>query len=144
MASESYGKPLPVLDGLAGEFYGWCKKRELRFQRCAKCSAWRHVPREMCPECSSTDWEWAKSSGRGTVYTWTVAERPLHPAFADDTPYAPAVVELEEGVRLVTEIVECRPDDLEIDTPVEVVFEEVTPGITLPKFRRSGHEGAVS
>lgn len=139
MADDGYKKPLPALEGLTGEFYAFCRNGELRFQRCKSCDTWRHVPREMCAECGSMQWHWQASSGRGKLFTWTVAARPLHPAFAEDAPYAPAVVELEEGVRLVTEIVDCRPDDLEIDDPVEVVFAEVTPEITLPKFRRSGH-----
>lgn len=132
-----YSKPLPVLEGLTGEFYGWCKKNELRFQKCGACGSWRHVPREMCPECGSTTWEWQKSSGAGKVFTWTVAARPLHPAFADAAPYAPVVVEMEEGVRVLTELVDCAPSELEIDMPVEVVFDQVTPEITLPKFRKA-------
>jgi len=133
-----YSKPLPVLEGLTEEFYGWCKNGELRFQRCTECGAWRHVPREMCPECSSTDWDWQRSSGRGRVFTWTVAERPLHPAFAGSAPYAPVVVEMDEGVRLLSEVVDCLPADLRIDMPVEVQFEAVTPEVTLPKFRKAG------
>jgi uncharacterized OB-fold protein len=125
-----------VLEGLTGEFYGWCTKGELRFQKCSDCGAWRHVPREMCPDCGSTEWDWQKSSGAGKVFTWTVAERPLHPAFADAAPYAPVVVEMEEGVRVLTEIVDCPPSELKIDMPVEVVFDAVTDGVTLPKFRR--------
>ncbi len=131
-----YSKPLPVLEGLTEEFYGWCRKGELRFQRCTECSAWRHVPREMCPECGSTDWDWQKSSGRGVVFTWTVAARPLHPAFAGAAPYAPVVVEMEEGVRVLSEVIDCPPGDLAIDMPVEVVFDAVTPDVTLPKFKR--------
>jgi len=137
--ADDYKKPLPALEGLTQEFYAFCKDGELRFQRCKTCDTWRHVPREMCAECGSMDWHWQPSSGRGKLFTWTVAARPLHPDFADDAPYAPAVVELDEGVRLVTEIVDCRPGDLEIDAPVEVVFDAVTAEITLPKFRRSGH-----
>jgi uncharacterized protein len=131
-----YSKPLPLLEGLTEEFYGWCGKGELRFQRCTECKAWRHVPREMCPECGSTDWDWQKSTGRGRVFTWTVAVRPLHPAFAGCAPYAPVVVEMEEGVRLLSEVTDCAPDELVIDMPVEVVFEPVTPEITLPKFKK--------
>jgi uncharacterized OB-fold protein len=71
------------------------------------------------------------------LYTWTVIERPLHPAFAKDVPYAPAVVELEEGVRLLSQVVDCAPDALEIGLPVEVTFDAVTPEVTLPKFRRA-------
>ncbi len=125
------------MQGLTKEFYDWCKQRELRFQRCKNCGAWRHVPREMCADCGSWAWEWAKSSGRGTVFTWTTVARALHPAFQQSTPYAPAVIEMEEGVRLLSEAVDCTPDQLQIGMPVEVVFDDVTPEITLPKFRRA-------
>jgi uncharacterized OB-fold protein len=134
--ARDYDKPLPALDGHTKEFYEWCQRGELRFQRCTACGTWRHVPREMCASCNSFEWEWARSSGRGTVYTWTVIERPLHPAFAKDVPYAPAVVELEEGVRLLSHVADCTPDVLEIGLPVEVFFDAVTPEVTLPKFRR--------
>ncbi len=134
--ARDYDKPLPALEGLTKEFYEWCRKGELRFQRCTACGTWRHVPREMCASCNSFEWEWARSSGRGTVYTWSVIERPLHPAFAKDVPYAPAVVELEEGVRLLSHVADCTPDVLEIGLPVEVFFDAVTPEVTLPKFRR--------
>ena len=132
----SYTKPLPLLEGFAGEFYAWCKKGELRFQRCSDCSAWRHVPREMCAECSSMNWTWERSSGRGHVFTWTVTAMPLHPAFKGATPYAPVVVEMEEGVRLVSEMIDVAPEDLRIGMPVRIAFEAVTDEVTLPKFRR--------
>jgi hypothetical protein len=136
-SETTYAKPLPVLEGLTQEFYAWCKRRELRFQRCGDCGAWRHVPREMCAACGSWRWEWARSTGRGRLFTWTVVARPLHPAFVDDVPIAPAVIEMDEGVRLVSLVVDCPPDGLEIGMPVEVVFEDVTGEITLPKFRRA-------
>jgi len=136
-AGTEYTKPLPTLQGLTQEFYDWCGERELRFQRCSECSAWRHVPREMCAECGSFRCEWAPSSGRGTVFTWTVVARALHPAFKDALPYAPVVIEMEEGVRILSEVLDCPLDELEIGMPVEVVFDEVTPGVTLPKFRRA-------
>ena len=129
-------RPLPELEGLTKDFYGHCKRRELRFQRCGDCGAWRHVPREMCAECGSWSWEWAPSSGRGRVFTWTVVARALHPAFQDACPYAPVVSEMEEGVRILSEVADCPPDELEIDMPVEVIFEDVTERVTLPKFRR--------
>ncbi len=132
-----YTKPLPLMAGLTAQFYDWCKQHELRFQRCTQCGTWRHVPRQMCPQCGSFQWEWAKSSGRGKVFTWTVAARPMHPAFVDDVPYASVVVEMEEGVRLLSQVIDCPPDQLEMDMPVEVFFEDVTPEVTLPKFRRA-------
>ena len=131
----AYTKPLPVLEGLAGEFYSWCKGGELRFQRCNACKAWRHVPRVMCAECSSMDWSWDRSSGRGHVFTWTVTAAPLHPGFKDATPYAPVVIEMDEGVRIVSEMVDVKPEDLRIGMIVEVAFDPVTPEVTLPKFR---------
>lgn len=129
-------RPLPRMEGHTKEFYDWCRRRELRFQRCADCRAWRHVPREMCAECGSFDWAWERASQRGVVFTWTVAERPLHPAFARDVPYAPVVVEMEEGVRVLSRVVDCPPHELEIGMPVEAVFEDATSEVTLPAFRR--------
>lgn len=137
MTASAYDKPLPALEGLSKEFYDWCRQHELRFQRCADCAAWRHVPREQCAECGSPRWEWAKSSGRGVVFTWTVVARAMHPAFVADVPYAPVVVELDEGVRLVSEVLDCSPDELAIGMPVDVAFVDVTPELTLPKFRRA-------
>ncbi len=134
--SATMPRPLPALQGTTREFYEWCRKGELRFQRCDTCGTWRHVPREICARCGSAAWSWSPSSGRGRVFTWTVAARAMHPAFAADAPYAPVVIEMEEGVRLVSQMVDCEPDALAIDLPVEVVFVAVTPEVTLPKFRR--------
>jgi uncharacterized OB-fold protein len=136
-ASPEIPRPLPSLQGLTREFYEWCRKGELRFQRCDACATWRHVPREVCARCGATAWSWTRASGRGRIFTWTVAARAMHPAFAADAPYAPVVVEMEEGVRLVSQMVDCPPDQLAIDMPVEVVFEAVTPEVTLPRFRRA-------
>jgi uncharacterized OB-fold protein len=130
-------KPLPELTGHSGEFYGFCRQGELRFQRCDACGAWRHVPREMCADCGSWDWTWARSSGLGRVFSWTVVTRALHPAFAHDVPYAPVVVELDEGVRLLTHVTDVPPEDLEIGMRVAVHFDPVTEAVTLPRFRRA-------
>ncbi|MDP6977805.1 MAG: OB-fold domain-containing protein [Myxococcota bacterium] len=134
---SDYTLPLPELDGLHGEFFAHCKNHALHFQRCDDCQTFRHVPREMCPECGSWNWSWQPSSGRGKVFTWTVVARPMHPAFVDACPYAPVVVEMEEGVRLLSEVVDVAPADLEIDMAVEVQFDDVTSDVTLPKFKRA-------
>ncbi len=108
-------KPLPVLAGLVGEYYGWCRQGELRFQRCRQCGAFRHVPRDICAACSSFDWDWVKSSGRGAVYTWTVVARALHPGFAGDEPYAPVVVEGSDPVPMhqrMAEVLEAAIRDI--------------------------------
>ena len=135
---SDYKHPLPELDDdLTRSFYDHCKQGSLHFQRCNDCNAWRHVPREICPECNSWDWTWQASTGRGKVFSWTVVGRALHPAFQDDTPYAPVIVEMDEGVRLLTQLTDVAPEDLEIDMPVEVAFDAVTPEITLPRFKRA-------
>lgn len=131
-----YRKPLPRSTLDSREFWEGCKRHELVIQRCKDCGTYRHYPRAMCSNCNSTNIEWAKVSGKGSVYTYTVAYPPVHPAFADEVPYAIAIVELEEGVRMVTNVVDCKPEDIYIGMSVEVVFDEVTDQVTLPRFRR--------
>jgi uncharacterized OB-fold protein len=124
--------------GFAGEFYDYCKKHELRFQRCTSCQTWRHVPRDMCAKCGSFDWEWAQSAGKGKLFSWTTAMQPMLPQFADLVPYSPVIVELEEGVRMLSWLTDVEEGDLKLDLPVEVVFDDVTREVTLPKFKRAG------
>ena len=139
---SEYAKPLPLMEGFAKQFYEHCNQNELRFQRCKNCGSWRHVPRETCAACGSWNWEWAKSSGRGTVFSWTVVRRPMHPAFTQEVPYAPVIIQMEEGVRLVSWVVDCPPDELRTGMPVEVLFDSVTPDVTLPRFRRADRNDA--
>jgi enoyl-CoA hydratase len=133
----TYSKPLPAPTGPDAEFYAYCSRGELRFQRCSSCGTWRHVPRETCPDCGSTQFEWQPSSGHGYLYTWTDVERPLHPAFNGDAPYAPAVIEMDEGVRIVSQVIDCPPAELSIRMRVAVTFDHANgDGATLPRFRR--------
>jgi uncharacterized OB-fold protein len=134
---SAHRKPLPRGEDYNGEFYQFCNRHELRFQRCSECRAWRHMPRESCRDCGSFGWTWERSSGRGKIFSWTVIHRALHPGFTDDLPYAAVVVELDEGVRLVSNVVDLAPEELRLGLPVEVVFDAVTPETTLPKFRPS-------
>ena len=138
---KEHAKPLPRGEGLHSEFYQFCKDHELRFQRCSECGAWRHMPRESCEACGSFNWKWQPSSGKAKLFTWTVVHRALHPAYAEEVPYTVVVVEMEEGVRLVSGLVDVRPDDLEIGLPLEVVFEDVTSDVALHRFRKpaAGH-----
>ena len=136
VTQDEYKLPLPRTRGPAAEFYKFCKAHELRFQRCTDCGTWRHIPRDMCAKCGLFNFEWARSSGRGTVFSWTVVAQPMLPQFAPLVPYAPVLIELEEGVRMVSWVTDVKPDDLALGMPVEVVFDDVTPEATLPKFRR--------
>ena len=83
----------------------------------------------------SSDLEWHEASGKGTVYSFSVNHRAPHPGFADEIPFVLAIVELEEGPRMMTNIVECNPDSVKIGMAVEVTFEDVTEEVTLPKFK---------
>jgi uncharacterized OB-fold protein len=132
---REYTKPLPRGEHYHGEFYDYCKQHELRFQRCSDCQTWRHMPRESCRHCGSFNWTWERSNGTGTIFSWTVIHRALHPGFHDDVPYAAVVIELDEGVRVVSHVIDLDMADLHIGLPVEVVFEDVTPNTTLHKFR---------
>ena len=134
---SEYNKPLPEITPESRGFWEGCKRHELLIQRCRECGTFRHYPRLMCPNCGSWDTEWFRVSGKGRVYTWTLAVQPFHPGFAEDVPYAAVVVELDEGVRMVANIIDTNPEDLYIGMPLEVVFDDVTEEVTLPRFRRS-------
>lgn len=135
MAEGKYSKPLPRIDEESKGFWEACQRRELVLQRCGRCGTLRHYPRALCPSCLSDAVEWLRASGRGTIYTFTVTHQNQAAGFRDALPYVLAYVELEEGVRLLTNIVDCAPDAVRIDMPVEAVFEDATPAVTLVKFR---------
>ena len=126
----------PNPSGLSAEFYAYGARGELRFQRCTGCAAWRHLPRVTCARCGSDGYEWALSSGRGHVYTWTVTHQALLPAFADALPYVVAVIELEEGVRLVSGLRGIGAGELAPDLPVRVGFEKISDTVGLHYFVR--------
>jgi uncharacterized protein len=127
--------PTPVPNPDNAGFWDACRQGELRLQRCTQCGGWRHHPRPMCPECGSLSYEWAKASGRGIVHTFTIVHRPTLPAFEDRLPYNVIAVRLDEGVFMVSNLVDCPPEELCIGLAVEVVFEPLSEEITLPKFR---------
>lgn len=130
--------PYPVPNPDNAPFWDACHRGELRLQRCTQCRTWRHHPRPMCPHCGSMEHEWARASGRGVVHTFTVVHGPTLPAFTARLPYNVVAVELDEGVYMVSNLVDCPPDAIRIGMPVEVVFEPLTDTITLPKFRPRG------
>jgi uncharacterized OB-fold protein len=120
------------------EFY-WEKARahELWFMRCDDCESVYFYPRPICPHCFSRRTRWVQSAGRGTVYAFSIVYRPPTPAFQDRFPYVAALVELAEGARLPTNLIEVEPDPakIRIGMAVEVVFEHVNEALALPKFR---------
>ena len=128
--------PLPQPSRDNAEFYAAAARGELRFQQCTPCGRCRHYPRPVCPYCLSRDFTWQRSSGRGTVYTWTIVRGPTLPAFQDKLPYNVVDVLMDEGVHFVSEVLDCAPEDIRAGMPVEATFVPVSDDITLVKFRR--------
>jgi uncharacterized OB-fold protein len=130
-----YKKPLPRPTAASMPFWQAAKRHELQIQRCGSCGAHIFYPREVCPECLSSDLKWRQVSGKGTVYSYTIAQQATHPTFADEVPYVIAIVELDEGPHITTNIVGCQPSAMKVGMPVVATFEDVTPEISLVKFR---------
>ncbi len=134
-----YRKPLPQPTPETQPFWDGTKAGELRLQRCDACGNVIFPPRAFCPKCASRSVSWFKASGRGKLWSYVINHRPA-PGFEQDGPYAIAVVKLDEGPNLMTNIVDCpqTPEALQLDMPVEVVFDAVSDAISLPKFRPAG------
>jgi uncharacterized OB-fold protein len=104
-------------------------------QKCQQCGYIRFPASIVCPKCHSLEAEWAKLSGKGRVYSFIIYHQAYHPSYKDDLPYAVAIIQLDEGPRMESNIIGCKMEDIKIDMPVEVVFDDVTDEVTLPKFK---------
>ncbi len=131
--SEYKGIPLPRPTDLSKPHWDGCRDGVLRVQRCSACDAYVFIPQPICTACQGDDLEWVESSGRGRVYSFTTVHRPPRAEF--EVPYVVAIVELEEGWHMLTNIIGCAADAVQVDMPVEVCFERMSEEITLPRFR---------
>ncbi|MEP7273272.1 MAG: Zn-ribbon domain-containing OB-fold protein [Acidobacteriota bacterium] len=127
-------RPLPKPDRDSEYYWAAARRHELVFQQCDECALFRFYPRLVCPSCMSTDYHWRESTGRGTVYSYTVIHRAPTPAFREQVPYVLALIDLEEGVRMMSNVVGCDVGEVSIGMPVRVTFEDVSDEISLPKF----------
>lgn len=121
-------RPVPDPDPASAPFWDACARHELVIQTCASCGAKRHPPRPMCPRCNAFEHSFDPASGRARVWSWVVAHPPVLPAFADDAPYTVAVVELNEGVRMIGRLF---ADHIEEGMAVTVDWEDVEDGVAL-------------
>ncbi len=128
-------KPLPEVTPQMAPFWEAARRHQLLVQRCRGCGTLRFPARDICSRCLSRDAEWTPVSGRGTVFSFAVMHQVYHPGFAAEVPYAVVVVELEEGPRMLSNVVGCPVGEITVGMPVEVVFEDVSADVTLPKFR---------
>jgi uncharacterized OB-fold protein len=116
-------------------FWDGCRRGEFLLQRCLACGALRHPPSPVCPKCLSPDDEWIKAGGRGQIYTFAVARQPLRRGWEDAVPYVVAVVEIDEGPRVLSNIVNVAPERVRIGMVVELMFEQLEGGGNLPVFQ---------
>ncbi len=129
--------PIPAMDLDTKEFWENCKNHQLTVQRCVLCGSYRFAPTPACYECQSPDYEWIESNGVGEVYTWTITHLPVHPGVTKALPYNSTVVRLLDcgGAKVLTNLVGIKNEDIQPGMKVEVEWEEVTPEVTLPRFR---------
>jgi uncharacterized OB-fold protein len=128
-------RPRPAVNQDTAFFWEGVARGELLFQRCASCGTLRHPPRPACPSCRSLEWDTVASSGRGEVHSFVVYHYPEVPPF--EAPYTVVLVQLDEGVRVVSNVVGVDANDVDIGMRVEVVFERVDDELTLPLFRKA-------
>ena len=131
MTGES-DRPVPQPTLLSRPFWDACREERLTVQRCENCHEYIFIPRTFCPVCLSTSLAWTDATGLGTIVTYTVVWRAQTPAFA--TPYVVAVVRLDEGYEMLTNIVDSEPEDVSIGARVQIRFVEISADVTLPCF----------
>ncbi|MBD9474500.1 Zn-ribbon domain-containing OB-fold protein [Achromobacter sp. ACM01] len=128
-------RPLPQPTRITQPYWDAAKESRLVIQQCACCKTRQFYPREFCTACLSDDIEWIDSAGLGTVYTYTVNRRPSNAALSEKVPYVVAMIDLDEGVRMMANIIDTPPEAVRIGSRVRVCFEQVSDEISLPQFR---------
>ncbi|MCY4487456.1 MAG: Zn-ribbon domain-containing OB-fold protein [Deltaproteobacteria bacterium] len=132
---SDYAKPIPTPSEDSQVYWEATKNHEMKLQQCRRCGAFRFPPGEVCPECTSDEYDWTPVSGKGRVFSFVIYHRAYQRGFADELPYVVAVIELDEGARMLSNVTGCKPEEVRCDMPVEVVYEDITDEVTLPKFR---------
>ncbi len=136
--SEQLDKSLPQPTAETAAYWEGCRKHQLLIQRCTQCGHYQFYPRTVCTACMSDGVEWVQASGRGQVLSFTVIHRAVSAAYKAEVPYVLALIELDEGPTMMSNVIEIDAQNVAIGLPVEVVFEEWSDEITIPKFRPSG------
>jgi len=126
--------PQTTPDGDSQVYWEGIARGELRIQRCAACTLYVFYPRAICPHCFSDRLSWVAASGKGTIYSYSVAHQAFG-SFAKEVPFVIAIIELEEGVRMMTRVIGTPRERITIGAPVRVSFESIAEGPTLPYFR---------
>ena len=125
---------LPTIEPETQPFWDAAREHRLLIQRCPECDRWQYYPRPFCASCWSERVEWAEASGRADLYTFSIVRRNDLPPFDQRVPYVAAVVELVEGPRMITEVVDCDHDTLQIGMALVVAYRDLTDEVTIPVF----------
>jgi uncharacterized protein len=128
-------KSLPIVTEENRPFWEGCREGKLLLQFCDSCQQYQFYPRLYCMRCSSAKLHWVEASGQGVIYSYTIIHQNKSPEFISDVPYNVAIVQLEEGPRMMSNIVDIDPVDLRVDLPVTAVFDPINHTISLPRFR---------
>ena len=137
MVTMEGGRPLPVPDQLAAEFWAFAREGVLMFQRCTRCLQAQHYPRPLCIACGSEAWTWEQASGIGVIHTFTVTLRNDATAFRGRVPYVLAIVDLPEGLRMTGNVLHAEPDSVRIGDSVRLTFEALDEHFHLPQWTMS-------
>lgn len=126
--------PWPIPDADTREYWDAITNETFTVQQCLECSTFQYYPRAICTTCSSTNLKMMPSSGTGTLYSYTVSRRAAHPIMADRVPYAVGLIDLDEGPRMLANIVTDDPESLTIGASMSIAFLKVDEGMRLPAF----------
>ncbi|HMC52173.1 MAG TPA: Zn-ribbon domain-containing OB-fold protein [Acidimicrobiales bacterium] len=126
---------LPTPDPSTEAFWDGARQGRLLLRRCRDCGRAHFYPRPFCPSCWSGRVEWEEATGRATLYTWSVVHQNDLPPFSERVPYVAAVIDLEEGPRMMTNVIDCPFEELRVGMPLQVAFRAETEEISLPVFR---------
>ena len=135
MSGATRAKPLPVVTEESRPFWDACQQGKLLLHYCDECHQYQFYPRLYCMQCGSNALHWVEASGQGVIYSYTIIHQNKSPEYVNDTPYNVAIVQLEEGPRLMSNIVDSDSVEMRVELPVTVIFDQVTDSITLPRFR---------
>jgi uncharacterized OB-fold protein len=131
----------PVVTSTAAQhFWDQCREHTYVLQQCTDCQTVRYPPGRVCPACMSRAVEWVESPGRGTVFSYTTVSRAPSPEFEAWAPYTVGLIDLDEGVRVMGNIVNCQSAEIHVGMPVQVFFQDVGDGVVLPQFEPSRKE----
>ena len=140
VVAKHFPRPTPETKA----YWEGCRKHQLLLQRCGQCNEYQFYPRVICSHCMSEDLQWEQASGRGRILTFTIVRRAVSEAYEADVPYVVALIQLDEGPTMMSNVVQCNPETLTTGSSVQVIFEDWSKEISIPQFRLVATSDVVS